>query len=341
MPQFDKRTCRPRDHMAAAGRLYPQAWKQADDFRAGRGHDLPGWPDWCFLPLAGWYAIVSTDAGTERLSLDRMPDVSRLAAIGTWRVTQGIYRFDPALYESIIDTPISGDLPCDVLYRMPEWCVYIETPGMQWAGSPLYGAWAHLEYDSNNGRHELRILIDAEAGLVALVLHLGAWTLAEAIQRALAEAQRHAPGIAIGGAGDAWRTALEPVLNLLLYLCSENAEIDGKRIRPANPEPKKTKRGWRLFSADGPSTWDVGVRLGAALRRAYHAAETDQGGTHAGPRPHIRRAHWHGFRSGAMKTLDGAPIPAEKRKFALRWLPPIPVNLDDVDSMPATVRPVK
>jgi len=32
---------------------------------------------------------------------------------------------------------------------------------------------------------------------------------------------------------------------------------------------------------------------------------------------------------------------AEKRRFDVRWMPPIPVNVDDLDSMPATVRPVK
>jgi hypothetical protein len=340
--QFEKRPCRPRNHLAAAGKLYPAAWQQVDEFRAGRGQDLPAWPDWCFLPLAGWYAIVSADAGVNRLSMDQIPDVSRLAALGTWRVTQGIYRFDPALYDAIIDTPIDGDLPCDVLYRMPEWCIYIETPGMQWQDSPLYGFWAHLECDMNNGRHELRILTDAELGLIPLVLHMGSGSLAEAIKRALSEAQRQMPGLpVIAQVSDTWQSALEPIMNLLLYVCSENAEIDGKLGTPVNPAPKKTKRGWRLFPAESPSTWDVGVRIGAALRRAYHAAETEIGGTNSSPRPHIRRAHWHGFRSGAMKTSEGMHIPAENRKFELRWLPPIPVNLDDVSGLPATVRPVK
>ena len=28
-------------------RLYPDAWKQVDEFRA-RAKELGGWPDWCF-----------------------------------------------------------------------------------------------------------------------------------------------------------------------------------------------------------------------------------------------------------------------------------------------------
>jgi len=42
-----------------------------------------------------------------------------------------------------------------------------------------------------------------------------------------------------------------------------------------------------------------------------------------------------------MKRDDGSDIPAEQRKFELRWLPPIAVNLPDVGDMPSTIRPVK
>ena len=79
-------------------------------------------------------------------------DVARLAALGAWRVTQGIYRFDPDLYLAIIETSVDGDLPHDVLYRMPEWCVYVETPGMLWLGVQLHGFFAHLESDAKSSR---------------------------------------------------------------------------------------------------------------------------------------------------------------------------------------------
>ena len=138
---------------------------------------------------------------------------------------------------------------------------------------------------------------------------------------------------------DATRWAA-PILNCLLYICTQSAEITGKHGTPANPAPKKTRRdGWRLFPADGIKTWDVGVRIGAALRQAYAAAES-QGGTHTGTRPHIRRAHWHGFRTGAMKRADGTDIPTHQRQLNLRWLPPIPVNVQDVSELPAVIRKV-
>lgn len=325
-------SCRPRDHLAAAGRMFPNAWAQSDIFRADRGTDIPDWPQWCYLPIAGWYAIAS-GGGNNRLPLAAVGEVGRLAALGAWRVTQGVYRFDPELYAAIIDTPVDGDLPHDVLYRLPEWCVYIETPGMQWFDKPLYGFFAHLESDANNGRVELRLLIDAEAGLTPLPLHLGSWSLAESIRRTLDIASIQAMGAGTqlpSGSAKPIAEAVEPLVSLLLYLCSQNAEIgDGSRL-PANPSPKKTKRGLRTFAPDKPVTWDVGVRLGAALRKA-RTSSADGGGTHTGPLPHVRRAHWHGYWTG--------PRTGE-RKLTLKWLPPIPVNLESPDSLATTIRSV-
>lgn len=342
--QFTKHPCRPRDHLAVIARQYPHAWRSVDEFRADRGTGgLPDWPEWCFLPLAASYAIVS-GGGNNRVSLDRARDVGRLGALAAWRVTQGIYRFDPAVYAEIVKTPVDGDVPHDVLFRLPEWCVYVETPDMLLADGVVHGFFAHLECDAGSGRPELRLLIDADAGLLPVPVHLGPWSLAESLNRMVNAASAQAVALGMGAAPPGLLTTIqsriEPLVSLLLFLCAQNAEIGAGARRPENPQPKHTKRGWRLFPADRPTTWDVGVRLGAALRAAYQQTETIDDGAHEGPRPHIRRAHWHGYRSGPMKRPDGSDIPTSERKFDLRWLPPIPVNLESVDVLPATIRSV-
>ena len=344
MAQPQPVTCRPREHLVVAGRLYPNAWLRVDQLRADRGtHGLPSWPEWCFLPLAGAYAMISEDAGIDRLPFELAADVSRLGALAAWRVTQGIYRFDPAVYDAVRHTTLDRDIPCAVLYRLPEWCVYIETPSIEWSGQPLHGAWAHLEWDVATGRTELRLLTDSDLGLLPIVLHLGSWTIAEAMERALAESTRNAHAAGGSLADLATRMGpqselvkhmlpvLQPLVALLLYLCSQNAEIGDGTHRPGNPLHKLVRGLPRTFQALRPTTWDVGVRMGAALRRAYHAEQMGQA-THAGPRPHVRRAHWHGFWSGPRAGAD--------RRFDLRWLPPIAVNVDDPDALPAVVRTV-
>lgn len=341
--QFHPRTHRTKAAVETLSHDYPECWAQLDMFRAAKGApDLGTWPDWCYLPMAAAYAVVSQGGA---MPAGRAGDVARVAALAAWRMTQGIYRFDPAVYDAMRATPVAGDIPHSVLYRLPEWCVYIETPGMRVGDAPLHGAWAHLEHDMGNGRAELRLLLDMDARLLPIPLHLGAWPLSESISRMMDTSA----GIALarGGApvprelAGPLHEVAEPIVSLLLYLCSQAAEIESGQRRPSNPEPKRTKRGWRLFQADRPTTWDVGVRLGTALRRAYQAEQTGQGGEHAGPRPHIRRAHWHTILSGPRLRDDGSAIPPAERRADLRWMPPIPVNVDDAGELPAVVRPVK
>jgi len=329
------KTCRPRNHLAAAGKLYPNAWRLVDELRADRGKPpLPNWPDWCFLPLAGIYWIICQDAGTDRVPPEQALDIARLGALAAWRVGQGIYRFDQDLYQELIKTPVIGNIPCAALLHLPEWCVYVETPEFDWGGTELYGFWAHLEWDATDGRAELRLLLDTEISLTPFPLHLVEGDLDAAIDAALRVARQqsvmHAYP-ALPPPPEGFRESFEPLLSLLLYLCAENAEIgDGSRT-PARPKPKNTKKGWRLFPADKPATWEVGLRLGSALRRSQGAEPTQGDGTHARPRPHVRRAHWHSFWTG---PRDG------ERVARVKWLPPIPVNVEELGELPATVRPI-
>ena len=344
-----KVACRPREHVVAAGQLYGQAWRQIDHIREGRGIDVPDWPQWCYVPIAGTQAVVAEDGGVNVSRLhqvypERLADAARLAGLAAWRMTQGIYRFDPAVYGAVANTPVTGELPHELLYRLPEWCVYIETPDlMQQLGSsehyPLHGVFAHLEHDIKTGRPELRLLLDAQATegpiLVPVPVHLGKWTLQEALARTLEVCKTNGDGLGVQlppGFAQMLHVNLEPIISLLLSLCSQAAEFSGPRPRPAYPEPKRVKGGARIFAPDKPTTWEVGVRLGSALRRAYAASEVGHASGHSGPRPHIRRAHWHSFWMG---PVDG------DRRLDVRWMPPIPVNLEDGEEFPATIRPVK
>lgn len=356
-PQFSARACRPRDHLAAAGRLYPRAWSDIEHMRAhARGQTVADWPAWCYLPIAGAQAAVANYAGLPvellgSLYPQRIVDAARLAAMAAWRMTQGIYRFDPALYDAVRDTPIDGDIPHDVLYRFPEWCVYIETPGLMLGTDRAHGVFAHLEHDMRTSRPELRLVFDADAEggmmLIPVPIHLGPWSLPESLDRMMDTAsatalERGLPDMS-RARSTVLRAAAEPVLALLLYLCSQASEIDGRKGQPGNPTPSRTRRdGWKLFPASGPSTWEVGVRIGAALRRAYQAEQTRGGPGNApsSPRPHIRRAHWHTILSGP-RMRNSQPMPAAERNAELRWMPPIAVNLDDGNALPATIRSVR
>lgn len=79
---------RPKRHLVAAGKLFPSAWAQYDEFRQDRGQGgLPDWPEWCYCPMAGAYAIIS-GGGSNRVPSDQIGDVARLAALAAWRPSQ-------------------------------------------------------------------------------------------------------------------------------------------------------------------------------------------------------------------------------------------------------------
>lgn len=342
---------RAKDILTAVGRAFPGAWQQVDQLRAARGKALPPWPDWCFLPLRGAHAIVSGGSGRP-LPYEQSHFPSMLGALAAWRVTQGIYRFDPTLYDELIKTPLNREIPQEPLIRLPEWCIYLETPGLLWpiAGEerPIHGAWAHLDVDDLRGgtpNAELRIVLDTAQtttdplnpihGCIAIPL-VGRGTVAECLESVLSfgvrEARSH--GVHVAEAlTDPHQVAriLWPIISLLLYICTEAGQIGDSLRRPANPPPKHTRHGWRHFPVDRPTTWDVGVRIGAALRRAHRQhAEEDGASTGRHLRGHVRIFHWHTFLAGPKRT--------ERR---VKWLAPISVNLDSRDSMPATVRRVE
>src|SRR5690625_1578301 len=332
---------RARNHLNRLRRDYTGAFDFLDGCHADRGRDgLPDWPDWCYVPVAaGIAAAQSVSLGTEY--------ASTFAGLAAWRMTQGIYRFDSTLYELLIDTPISGDIPSDALYSLPEWCVYVETPkAVSLCDSLVAGAFVWLEYDVNDSRHELRMLLDIDnMPLQPAIVHLGG-TVQDGIDAAILEMEKYSGGLDLGqfDVARAWVEPTSRILSLVLYMCRISDYVrSGKPAIPSNPVKKRTKKGVRLFAAHGPAMWGVGVRMGAALRKAYHERQValDSSGAGTKVRGHIRRGHWQLDRLGARKPASGEHIPADSRKLTVKWLPPIPVNLDDLDDLPATIRPVK
>ena len=92
----------PVKHLRTYAGVYPTAWRQADDLRARRGHDVD-WPDWCYLPLAGAYAIIETEATRQGIPMiTAVSDVGNLGALIAWRQTQGVYRFDATVFDAVL-----------------------------------------------------------------------------------------------------------------------------------------------------------------------------------------------------------------------------------------------
>lgn len=341
---------RPSQHLSKYKQLYPGAWEMFDAFRSNRGKRLPDWPPWCYCPLAASYSIVSNHLGINHLNgialanPDRLSDIGIIGALGAWRVTKGIYRFDATILEAISKTTIKGELPTDVLKQLPEWCVYIETPGAKAYNINVYGFYGHLEWDAANQREELRLLLDMETGLMPVPLYLGS-TIQAAIDGFTKEARKQwiltFPNTPPPMEKLSIAEEVSPFVSLLLYLCSEKRDLcdhKGTVRQPQYPKPKKMKSGIKMIAADSHTIWDVGYRLGTVIRKAQANIDNNsksdrEPSSHASPIGHIRVAHWHSFWTGSRDSAD--------RKLIIKWLPPIQVNLDDPNDLIPVVRPVK
>jgi hypothetical protein len=281
---------------------------------------------------------------------------SNAYTLATWRLGKGVYRFDDDLRQALLETPVTGDIPTDVLKRLPEWCVYVETPGFRPNDLLVHGFFACIT--RFNGEEVLHLTIDSQdptrsrlIGFVPIglshrtiedalrwnVLQSIAVTkdfsqkgvpFAKPLQAELDRADRdpeRVDELVAGALGD-----VGPLLSLALYLCADDAEIDADR--PRRPIPTVTKGGTRFFAAGMSRLIGVGLRLGARLRDARQRAANDRPAGTNTVIPHLRKAHWHTYLYG--------PRSGEQQR-RLRWIHPTLVNDHArADDAPAVLHPV-
>lgn len=282
----------------------------------------------------GWKDLhgVTTLEEAQRLSGFLAGSAASALAIHLWRVARQVYRIDETVLDALLrDTQKIDDLPTEQLQYLPQQAVYLPTPGLESSlGEALHGAF--IAQSTSQGQPVIIVTLHTnQSHLESYVLPLGPKVNIRASVESALLSRQSEDVRALGFKPDPQVAELVlSVLTAALYLCSVNTEatVHGSR---AGSDP-------RSGLAQGNTLWDVGVRLGAALRKA--AAQTDEprpttGRSSSEVKPHLRRAHFHLFRHGPMNLTE--------RPLRLRWLPPIPVKLDlnSEEDLPITVRAVE
>ena len=355
-------TSRPCKIVAYYNKKYPNIGQMADQMRTAKiasGALSASAP--CFLNLKSWLNIVHptnpeetpviAQSGFELCNkataygyddyYNRGNEVVALAAAITWSKTRIGLRFDRDMYEALMRTPLIGDLPSEVLLHPPHWCLYIYTPGLFTGGMRVHGAYIFLDRDEGSEITNWVFVLDRDDWTLCHgALQLGPWSLERAISQAL-DPDSFSPGMEteFRRHAEVARAVLEPLMSMYLYVCSKNPDITGEGAqRPEYPQPTNTRRrGPRYYPPELARTWDVGVRIGTAIREAAKRPTLSTVGAdtngRARPRAHPRCAHWHHYWVGKLKS------PA--RKCEVRWLHPTLVNVDDPNLLPMVIRPVK
>ena len=128
---------------------HPNIWRVADEFQQKftAGKHLEG----CVFSHAE--AEVSKKI---RRNEEHQFHPALLGALISWRPSKGIYRFHQELYEALIQSDLEGEIPSNLLLRMPSWAVFIETPKSENLPFQLEGFWAYL---SRLGKQNELILV--------------------------------------------------------------------------------------------------------------------------------------------------------------------------------------
>lgn len=318
---------------------YPGAWRRYDEM-ISRRREFGDWPPYVHVPSSLSARMV---AGAGRIEPRHVEVSHLLGALAAWRPTQGMYRFDETLAAALDDTALDREIPADVMRALPEWCVWIDLPGYVGFGPEIVGYWARLDRVATGEPDELLVTCVQVDGATWSTYVPLVGSLLESLELAGARARTHDPSIAghQPSTSSAAR-ALAPLVSRVLYLCSARPDLRdaaGTDRAPERPTPKPRKKGKppALAAAQSPSTWEVGYRVGAAIRRAQEAAREPERGTEhgdrRGPVPHVRRAHWH--------THWVGPLESAERRRELRWHPPTLVGLENLDELVPVLRRVR
>ncbi len=339
-------------YLRAWERRYRMCWRHIGELRAyyTRRHpeDLPAW---CWIPSDAVLHSFTPEAAWSYLDASRAlgvagdTDLIALTALAGWRQTKGIYQFDPDLAREVVATRLDDRLPTQVLKHLPAWCCYVATGDTI---GPAAGFYVFLDWVVLAQQAALTFGFDldtpVEQGLVMdwSVPLVEGGSVREAISQAVNAARGHPTrphGLARTLDSDRLLGEfLSPALALTLYMCAGNSDIVPGQPRGTASTAGRRRAGGRIPGE--PRAWEVGWRVGAALRAARKGiAGTPRRPAATGrvsPRPHIRRPHWQSFRVGPGR-------PNERTDSIVHWISLVPVNLDPSHpdgGLITTIRPV-
>lgn len=305
-------------------RMIPGVYSQMDMMHGAKAEGEIQWPDYCELPIGAAFTFLVYQ---EKLSAQQAAALAaELTACWMWRRSKIVYAFEQALADSLAaqaeDVKDTDVLPCDLLLHLPYPCVYIKAKILE----DTDGFFVWVEYDINRKEPELRIqwVVEGMKHSVPQVLHLiPNATIKDCVMDTIKTSEENLElDIKIQDAGVEIARTILSAIQLVLYLLARNADIE--EVKPPLVKKSQTKNVVTVSTqkakddkAGQVKEYGVGIRVGAALRKAYSPKEAQGrgGDTHVSTpkRSHTRRGHWHHYWTG---PLNG------DRTLVLKWTPP-------------------
>lgn len=262
-----------------------------------------------------------------------------LLCCAIWRQHKIVYAFDPTLAGELIaqadEWTDASAIPVEALAHPPYRCCFIAAPGT--ISPDFVGFFPYVMNGPDGVRMlmlcEVRRETETELGVHVELLHLDGSTVGDCVDSTI----RAARAAAARMGGKVWhdKQTILRLINLYLYICAANADVD--KTPPPTYRPRKQGAPIRDKYRE-VQTYGTGIVIGAALRRASASRRAGERREKSGSadrhvRAHTRRGHWHHFWTGPKSAPD-------ERKIVLKWVAPMLIGgKSDVDV--TTIHPVK
>lgn len=332
--------------------LYPAIWKEMDEFHNMNGTSSnANWPDWCYAPIEAALTIASDGNSLSSLTPRQKGAVvscaQLISVLAPWRLSKEVYVIDESIKNLLFEQKEDVEIPIDILLHLPYQCFYIELPNTYFDGEKIHGLFVSLDYNVKLKERDLKLTFLSEReDVFSYPIELDAGTIESSIKKLNNQLVEYAKGskeLEEYAKSDPAKdnetiTFIKQIMQIVLYILAQNAEIV-----PDEEQSTITKRGKTIKDKYSEiRKWDVGFRTGLALRlyketkKLENAENQNKDDSHASPRPHMRRGHWHHFWTGPKNDES-------QRRLILKWLAPmiIAVGNDDTDEMPIVIHDVK
>lgn len=277
-----------------------------------------------------------------RAAILRHPfDLPLITALAGWRKAKTVYDFSPALADELIKSAQSEEIniPLSAL-ALPYWAIYIKPNIKKWDIDGFF-VYYNEGIPNKNGKNikELRFTPLSKNGDALPTIYLVQneqkdICVKDAITAILNKVniedsyQAHYFHMFSESSGKELGKIAAQMIFLVLYLSAVNADLKRDLTQPF----KRTKQV-RDIAREVKHIY-VGDEMAIRIKkmREHPAARTGGeplGSHHRPPATHVRRAHWHAFRTGK-----------GRKKIQVKWLAPVIVNADGEQKNIVTINKV-
>ena len=270
----------------------------------------------------------------------------------SWRIHKQIYRFPREMEEILYNQNDGMNTPIKIFENLPYDCIYIETNSISYkeksilgffvkrtdATTNLNGSLAYelcvvfedLTTDSVSIRYDEDVtselgIFDALMNTMLKEIRLFNTETGEVLSYEDEDVLDYAKNAMLDVYNNSFYSILPQIVQLVLYICAENKEIEEnaeqKKITRKPKDKKFIKDKYREVQI-----WDCGSKLSEKIRTflvsdkhnndILVSGNNSNGGKSKSP--HSRRGHWHHFWTGKIGT--------DERKLILKWVAPTFVN---------------